>query len=41
VEAAGEAVCVIVVELHGWVFVLMAGGHAAGLAGAVGGDDLV
>jgi len=41
VETAAEAASVVVVEVHGWVFVLMAGGHAADLAGAVGGDDLV
>jgi hypothetical protein len=41
VEAASEAVSVIVVEVHGWVIVMVVGGRAAGLAGAVGGDDLV
>jgi hypothetical protein len=38
VEAAGEAVGVIVVEVHRWVFVVVIGGHATGLAGAVGGS---
>jgi hypothetical protein len=41
VEAASEAVSVIVVKMHRWIFVSMVGGYATGLAGAVGGDDLV
>jgi len=40
-EAAGEAVGVVVVEVHRRVGVLVVRRHAAGLAGAVRGDDPV
>jgi hypothetical protein len=38
-EVAGETIYVIAEEMHGWGFVLVVGGHAAGLARAVGGHD--